>query len=106
MAKQPRTTTSSKEPEQKPKMGRPIPRYTVAEKKQMTIEEEAKKFYAEKVAKASSDFPPQSPTTYQLYASSALCGLISSGRYVRAEELVEEAFKYADIMVRHELDKL
>lgn len=85
----------------KRKPGRPISQYTPLEKHKMSLEEEAKVFYEEKVAQEVEKLKDAIPVTaHNLYAASALSGLISSGRYSRAEELVEEAFKYADLMTR------
>jgi hypothetical protein len=41
-----------------------------------------------------------SPSRVQL-AASALAGLLASGSRARAEELVDEAYRYADLLLNH-----
>lgn len=67
----------------------------------LTIEEEANDFIktrditTEKVTEVGL-----SPTRAQL-AASVLAGLLASGGKTRAEELVTEAFRYADLILKH-----
>lgn len=99
MVKKP-TTSTTKAPATKRKRGRPIERYTPAEKKQMSLEEEAKEFFKNKVeAESKSKDPALSLRNF--YAGTALSGLLGSGKYNRANELVDEAFRYADLMIRN-----
>lgn len=70
-------------------------------KKPLAIEQEAKDF-----VKSTSDTTEKvlavglPPTRVQL-AASALAGLLASGSRARAEELVDEAFRYADLLLKH-----
>jgi hypothetical protein len=96
MVKKPTTSTTTT----KRKRGRPIERYTPAEKKQMSLEEEAKEFFNSRV-KAESKSKDPALSLRNFYAGSALSGLLGSGKYNRADELVEEAFRYADLMIRN-----
>lgn len=90
-----KTTTAPK------KRGRPISKYTPAEKKQVSLEEEALAFYEKSVKEESAITSAFSKVPLRdFYAGFALSGLIASSKYSRAEEIVEEAFRYADIMVR------
>ena len=46
--------------------------------------------------------PQQSlPTPRELLAASVLSGLLVSGRGQRAEELVEEAYRYVELLLRY-----
>lgn len=95
MASAPKTTTTKK-------LGRPISQHTPAEKKQMSLEEEARQFYTKRVQEDSATASAFTEAPLRnLYAGFALSGLIASSKYSRAEEIVEEAFRYADIMVRY-----
>lgn len=60
-----------------------------------TLEQEAQEFL-----KRSIEKDPQL-TSGDLYAGCALAGLLASGKYLRSEEIVEEAFSYRDRMLRH-----
>jgi len=41
------------------------------------------------------------PCNRELLAASALSGLLAQGGSTRAEELVEEAFRYADLILKY-----
>jgi len=84
-------------PPVKKKRGRPISKHTPAEKKQMSLEQEAREFFNKKL---QEDPVPGDPNWLNFYAGSALSGLLASGKHGRPEEIVEEAFRYAEIMVR------
>jgi len=64
-----------------------------------SIEEEAKEFF-EKNRKEVPDINSQ-VTLRNYFAGAALAGLLSAARYGRAEEIVEEAYRYADLMVEY-----
>ena len=55
------------------------------------LEEEAKKYMETKKKK----LPAAQQTKLRVYMSSALCGLLASGRVHRSEEAIEEAYRYA-----------
>lgn len=93
-------TKTPPKPTEAKKRGRPISQFTPAEKKQMSLEEEAREFFNKKVQEGSESAGITNITLLNFYAGSALSGLISSGRYNRADELVEEAFRYAHMMVQ------
>lgn len=82
------------------KRGRPISKHTPAEKKQISLEEEARAFYEKKVQEAATTLPSEVISLRNFYAANALSGLIASGRSNRPDELVDEAFRYADFMLR------
>tara|TARA_R110000796_G_scaffold13733_5_gene44254 strand:- start:4416 stop:4652 length:237 start_codon:yes stop_codon:yes gene_type:complete len=65
-----------------------------------TLEQEALAF-SNKLKKSPVD-PPKilSPQRVEL-AASALSGLLASGSRARAEELLEEAFRYADLLLQY-----
>ena len=62
-------------------------------KQTKTLEQEAQEF----LSKSTDKDPPFSAG--DLYAGCALAGLIASGKYLRSEEIVEEAFSYRDRML-------
>lgn len=67
------------------------------------IEQEAKDFVK---SKTKADTPVKAldvvlPTARVQLAASVLSGLLSSGGVARAEELVTEAFRYADLLLNH-----
>ena len=67
----------------------------------LTIEKEANDFI--KTKEVTTKKVPKvgfSPIRAQL-AASALSGLLASGGRVRAEELVEEAYRYADLILKY-----
>jgi hypothetical protein len=43
--------------------------------------------------------------TDDFFAGHALSGLLASGKYVRSEEIVEEAFSYSDKMIKYKNTK-
>lgn len=69
-------------------------------KKKVSLEEEAREFFNKRVQEDLSSEPSGVPSLRNFYAGSALSGLLASGKYHRADELVEEAFRYADLMIR------
>jgi len=70
-------------------------------KKPPTIEQEAKDFVkSNKNTTVKVLDEGLSPTRVQL-AASALAGLLASGGKSRAEELVAEAYRYADLLLKH-----
>ena len=62
-----------------------------------SIEEEAKEFF-EKNRKEVPELNSQ-VTLRDYFAGAALSGLLSVARYGRAEDIVEEAYRYADLMI-------
>jgi hypothetical protein len=70
-------------------------------KKPPTIEQEAKDFVKSNKNTAVKVLDEGlSPSRVQL-AASALAGLLASGSRARAEELVDEAYRYADLLLNH-----
>tara|TARA_B110000908_G_scaffold34363_1_gene41113 strand:- start:1871 stop:2104 length:234 start_codon:yes stop_codon:yes gene_type:complete len=64
-----------------------------------TLEQEAKSFIKSK--EITKSVPEKlSPHREQL-AASVLAGLLVSGRSIRAEELVEEAYRYVDLLLQY-----
>tara|TARA_R110000782_G_scaffold3228_2_gene11924 strand:- start:20939 stop:21187 length:249 start_codon:yes stop_codon:yes gene_type:complete len=68
-----------------------------------SLEQEAKDFLKKSTEEILPDIVPQQslPTPRELLAASVLSGLLVSGRGQRAEELVEEAYRYVDILLRY-----
>lgn len=65
-----------------------------------SLEQEAKAFVEGK-KNTPKDVPEQlSPQREQL-AASVIAGLLAAGGVVRAEELVEEAYRYVDLILRY-----
>lgn len=65
-----------------------------------SLEQEAKAFIKSK-RETPAEVPKElSPSTAQL-AASVLAGLLASGATVRAEELVDEAYRYVDLILRY-----
>ena len=62
-------------------------------KQTKTLEQEAQEFLNKSIEK-----DPQC-LAGDLYAGCALAGLIASGKYLRSDEIVEEAFSYRDRML-------
>lgn len=67
----------------------------VPPKERKTLEQEAQEFLQKSLEKN-----PQL-TPGDIYAGCALAGLLASGKYLRSEEIVEEAFSYRDRMLHH-----
>lgn len=89
--------------ETKRKRGRPISPLTPVEKKQLSLEEEAREFFSQKVREEEATTGNvEGLSLLNFYAGSALSGLLASGKYNRADELVDEAFRYAALMVRNQ----
>lgn len=65
-----------------------------------TLEQEANAFIKNKENTTERVPKKLSPQKEQL-AASVLAGLLASGRSVRAEELVEEAYRYVDILLQY-----
>jgi len=64
-----------------------------------SLEQEAKAFVSNK--NTPGDVPEKlSPLKEQL-AASVLAGLLASGAKARAEELVEEAYRYVDLLLQY-----
>jgi len=67
-----------------------------------SLEQEAKAFVEGKRNVTKKTVPTGDPSTLRLQlAASVLAGLLPSGNIVRAEELVEEAFRYADLILEY-----
>jgi hypothetical protein len=79
----PMTATNSKRPR-----GRPP--------KKKTLEQEAQEFY---LTKEVNVIPPGQVQTGDYFAGCALSGLIASGKFLRSDEIVEEAYRYRDLML-------
>lgn len=76
-------TTSNKKPR-----GRPP--------KKKTLEQEAQEF----LKKDKEVIPPGEVQLGDYFAGCALSGLIASGKFLRSDEIVDEAFKYRDRMLK------
>jgi len=63
--------------------------------KKKTLEQEAQEF----LKKEKDSVPPGSLQVGDFYAGCALSGLIASGKFLRSDENVDEAFKYRDRML-------
>ena len=68
-----------------------------------TLEQEAKEFLTKKVVNKPPVAVPytDAPCNRELLAASVLSGLLAQGGSTRAEELVEEAFRYADLILKY-----
>jgi hypothetical protein len=67
-----------------------------------SLEQEAKAFVEGKKNVTKKTVPTGVPSTLRCeLAASVLAGLLTSSNVVRAEELVEEAFRYADLILEH-----
>ena len=73
--------------EQKRPRGRPP--------KKKTLEQEAQEF----LQKEREVIPPENIQLGDYFAGCALSGLIASGKYLRSDEIVDEAYKYRDRML-------
>lgn len=68
-----------------------------------SLEVEAANFIAEKV---KEDKPvDRDNDLLSRYSAAALSGLLSTGRYVRPQEVVSEAFEYGRLMLRRHKDE-
>ncbi len=76
--------------EQKPKRPRGRP------PKKKTLEQEAQEFLKKE---PKQEIPPGQVPLGDYYAGCALSGLIASGRYLRSDEIIDEAFKYSERML-------
>ena len=65
-----------------------------------SLEQEAKAFIQGK-ENTPADVPEQLSTHRVQLAASVLSGLLASGGIIRAEELVEEAYRYVDLLLRY-----
>lgn len=63
--------------------------------KKKTLEQEAQEF----LKKEKDSVPLGSLQVGDFYAGCALSGLIASGKFLRSDEIVDEAFKYRDRML-------
>ena len=63
--------------------------------KKKTLEQEAQEF----LKKERDNATPVSLQVGDFYAGCALSGLIASGKFLRSDEIVDEAFKYRDRML-------
>lgn len=68
-------------------------------KKPLTLEQEAEQFVKTKNTTPLPELPLSS--LRQLLASSILSGLLARGGSNRATELVDEAYRYADLVLQH-----
>ena len=64
-----------------------------------TLEQEAQEFVSKK------DTTQIKVETDDFFAGHALSGLLASGKYVRSEEIVEEAFSFSDKMIKYKKTK-
>tara|TARA_R110000803_G_scaffold57605_2_gene115591 strand:- start:662 stop:916 length:255 start_codon:yes stop_codon:yes gene_type:complete len=64
--------------------------------KKKTLEQEAQEFYLNKDNKV---FPPGQVQLGDYFAGCALSGLLASGKFLRSDEIVDEAFRYRDLML-------
>ena len=81
-------TTSNKKPR-----GRPP--------KKKTLEQEAQEF----LKKDKEVIPPGEVQLGDYFAGCALSGLIASGKFLRSDEIVDEAYKYRDRMLKANKNK-
>jgi hypothetical protein len=63
--------------------------------KRKTLEQEAQEF----LRKEREVIPPGNIQLGDYFAGCALSGLIASGKYLRSDEIVDEAYKYRDRML-------
>ena len=63
--------------------------------KKKTLEQEAQEF----LQKDKEVIPPGNVQLGDYFAGCALSGLIASGKYLRSDEIVDEAYKYRDRML-------
>jgi len=63
--------------------------------KRKTLEQEAQEF----LKKDKEVFPPGFVQIGDYFAGCALSGLLASGKYLRSDEIVDEAYKYSDMML-------
>ena len=63
--------------------------------KKKTLEQEAQEF----LMKEKEVIPPGLVQMGDFFAGCALSGLLASGKFLRSDEIVEEAFKYRDRML-------
>lgn len=68
--------------------------------KKKTLEQEAQEFL-EKEKSVQNISKVTSSDLGDYYAGCALSGLIASGKFMRSEEIVEEAFSYSRRMLEH-----
>ena len=66
--------------------------------KKKTLEQEAQEFI-------KSDIPSGDIPSRDYFAGAALSGLIASGKYLRSEEIVNQAFCYSCLMLEHKKQK-
>lgn len=82
-----------------------IKKVTPKSKRPLTpLEQEAKDFLDKKSKEVLPEIVPDKeslPTPRELLAATVLSGLLVSGRGQRAEELVEEAYKYVELLLRY-----
>jgi len=64
--------------------------------KKKTLEQEAQEFY---LNKDNNVIPPGQVQLGDYFAGCALSGLIASGKFLRSDEIVDEAFRYRDLML-------
>ena len=64
-----------------------------------TLEQEAKDFVSKKIP--TQTIPKKLSPQRELLAASVLAGLLASGGVMRAEELVEEAYRYVDLLLHY-----
>jgi len=61
-----------------------------------TLEQEAQEF----IKKDITNTPSYPVTCGDYFAGCALSGLLASGKYLRSDEIIEEAFKYSERMLK------
>lgn len=65
--------------------------------KKKTLEQEAQEF----LSKDTKDYSPAYPVTCgDYFAGCALSGLLASGKYLRSDEIIEEAYRYSNLMLK------
>jgi len=69
--------------------------------KKKTLEQEAQEF----LKKDKEVFPPGFVQIGDYFAGCALSGLLASGKYLRSDEIVDEAYKYRDMMLEANKNK-
>ena len=66
--------------------------------KKKTLEQEAQEFI-------KSDIPSGDVPSRDYFAGAALSGLIAAGKYLRSDEIVNQAFCYSCLMLEHKKQK-
>ena len=66
----------------------------MSNKNKKTLEQETQEFIKEEIP--TGDIPSR-----DYFAGAALSGLLGSGKYLRSEEIVNQAYKYSKLMLEY-----